>query len=340
MKVVVIRFSSLGDCTLLCPFLGHLKACGASEISVVTKRAYVELFAAAPAVDRIVAFDEVAGWRGLAGVVRSVRDDSRVVIDAHNTMRSRVVARALGGSTARLQKYYRERLGLILIKRAAEVPAVSRRYSALGEALGFPPLDVTTGGIEVPASILRRMRDQLSGVGSTWVAMAPGSRWPMKRWAAEKFAELARRIAQRHDCGLVLLGDRRDAASSGIVAAALGRRVVDLTGRTGILEAAAALRHSMAFVGNDSGLMHLAEAVGTPVVALFGPTVEQFGYYPSLPSSKVVERDIGCRPCSRNGSRPCPKRTQECLRDIPVDPVEEAFADLVANRGPARRILN
>ncbi len=340
MKVVVIRFSSLGDCVLVCPFLEHLKTCGVGEISVVTKRAYVQLFAAARAVDRIVALDERAGWRGLAGMVRSVRSEVCVVVDAHNTLRSRIVARGLGGSAARLQKYYKERLGLIAFKWAARIPTVSERYSALGEALGFSPLKVTTGGIDIPESVMTRVRDRLADAGPTFVAMAPGSRWPMKRWASENYVELARRIARRDDCGVVLLGDRADRETCGRVASALGRRVVDLTGQAGIIESAAAIRHSTALIGNDSGLMHLAEAVGTPVVALFGPTVQEFGYYPSLPASKAIERDISCRPCSRNGSRPCWKGTQECLRDIPVEPVEEAFRDLLANRGPARRILN
>jgi heptosyltransferase-2 len=340
MKVVVIRFSSLGDCTLLCPFLEHLKRCGASEVAIVTKRAYAELFAAAPAVDRIYAVDERAGWHGLAGLIGSLRRQGCVIVDAHNSIRSHVVAGALGGPAARLRKYYGRRLGLILLKRKTRIPTVRGRYSALGEALGFPASEVSTGGIDVPERAMRHVSDMLAGSGSRWVTMAPGSRWPMKRWAADNFAELARRISKRHDCGVILLGDRADQAVSQRVASALGRRVIDLTGRTRIMEAAAAMRQSIAFVGNDSGLMHLAEAVGTPVVALFGPTVEEFGYYPSLPSSKVIERGISCRPCSRNGSRPCPKGTQECLRDIPIEPVAEAFDDLVENRGPARRILN
>jgi heptosyltransferase-2 len=105
------------------------------------------------------------------------------------------------------------------------------------------------------------------------------------------------------------------------------------------MEAAAVIQGAATFIGNDSGLMHLAEAVGVPVIALFGPTVEAFGYYPSLGASRVVERDISCRPCSRNGSRRCPKGTQECLTAIPVEPVAEAFADLVEGRDNQRYVV-
>ena len=121
--------------------------------------------------------------------------------------------------------------------------------------------------------------------------------------------------------------------------AALGEHVSDIAGQTSLMETAAVLRRARAFIGNDSGLMHLAEAVGVPVIGLFGPTVDAFGYFPALEGSKVIERELDCRPCSRNGSRPCPRGTQECLIDIPVDAAEQAFDDLVAKRGSSRYIL-
>ena len=78
---------------------------------------------------------------------------------------------------------------------------------------------------------------------------------------------------------------------------------------------------------------------GVPVLGLFGPTVEAFGYFPTGAGSRVFEREIGCRPCSRNGSRRCPKGTQECLVEVPVAPVERALADLLEKRGDSRYVL-
>lgn len=331
MKTVVIRFSSLGDCTLLCPFLEHLKNHGA-EVSVVTKRAYVELFAAARGVRRVMAIDEHAGWRGLRQLAQTLRRGSYTVIDAHNNTRSRLLAGRLGGADSRLDKYYRQRLGLIMFKRRCKLPSVTERYSRLGKRLGLPPVPPGVGGIDVPAPIAARMQKLLPGVEVRTVVMAPGSRWPMKRWGVEKFAELGRRIVENYNAHLVLLGDPGDAEAALQIASGLGDHVTNLTGTTGVMEAAATIQQSSAFVGNDSGLMHLAEAVGTPVVALFGPTVEAFGYYPRLEASRVIERDIPCRPCSRNGSRRCPKRTQECLTAIPVDPVAAALDGLIKDK--------
>jgi heptosyltransferase-2 len=100
---------------------------------------------------------------------------------------------------------------------------------------------------------------------------------------------------------------------------------VHAAGEATLIETAALIARCETFVGNDSGLMHLAEAVGVPVVALFGPTVRAFGYAPSLPASTVVERRLACRPCSRNGAAPCPKRTYECLERIRVEDVVDAL---------------
>jgi heptosyltransferase-2 len=337
MKTLVIRFSSLGDCVLLCPFLEHLKRHGAEEVAVVTKRAYAELFASVRGVDRVIALDPSAGWRGARQIIDGHRSDDYLVIDAHNTLRSRIVARGLGGAESTIKKHYLERLGLIWFKRQAAIPPMSARYSALGELLGMPPMARTTGGIEIRTSLRKKVKELLRPLRRDYVAIAPGSRWPMKMWGEDRYMELVERIVEHYGCDVVLLGDRSDEAITRRIAARFSNNVVNLAGNTSIMEAAAAIEQSVTFIGNDSGLMHLSEAVGVPVVALFGPTVEAFGYYPSLPASQVIDKALSCRPCSRNGARPCPKGTQECLRAIGVDRVEAAFSRMLEEGLDAKR---
>jgi ADP-heptose:LPS heptosyltransferase len=245
----------------------------------------------------------------------------------------------LGGADTRIKKYYGARLGLILFKRAAAIPAVKERYNHLGTALDFPATNNHRESLDIPLSIEQQVSDVLSGFSGEFIAASPGSRWPMKRWPTDRYIQLFTSIQKQYGYSIMLLGDAGDREISGRIERALGDKVLNLTGQTSILEAAGYIRRCAGFIGNDSGLMHLAELVGVPVLALFGPTVEAFGYYPSLPESKVCERDIPCRPCSRNGSRKCPKRTQECLHDIPVQKVENAFLDLVQRKGPRRYIL-
>jgi len=337
MNVVIIRFSSLGDCVLLCPLVAHLASAGA-RVSVVTKRAFVEVFAAATGVERVLALDTGAGLRGLVQIAGLVRDEADIVIDAHNTWRSRALCAMLGGATVRFEKHQRERLGLIVFKRRTELPSMLERYSALATAIG-DRVSLGPGGITVPPAVQARCDARLGDDDREHIAFAPGSRWPMKRWPVDRYLELAERIAAEGQRRIVLVGDASDAQLCRPFAGILGDSLIDVTGGTSILETAGNIARCSGFIGNDSGLMHLAEAVGVPVVGLFGPTVEAFGYYPALPSSRIVERRLECRPCSRNGAVPCPKGTQECMTGISVDAVEAVVADLLSANGPRSVVL-
>ncbi len=337
MRVIVIRFSSLGDCVLLCPLLSHLKAGGAEEVTVVTKTAYAELFAHADGADRVVAFDPGTGVGGLVRIARDLRGDDTVVIDAHNNWRSRFLAWRLGGADARFNKHYRERLGLIVFKQPMEIPTILEQYGRLGVAAGMEPAHAVPGGLTVGETARERVLLQLTTT-QPMVAVAPGSRWATKRWSTERFLELSDALASTHGYHVVLVGDPQDAEFARPIADALGARCTDATARTSIMETAAWIARCRGFVGNDSGLMHLAEAVGVPVVGIFGPTVREFGYFPTLDASKTVERTLSCRPCTRNGARPCPRHTQVCM-DIEPGAVESAVVDMLERRGERRHVV-
>lgn len=323
MRVLVIRFSSLGDCVLLCPLLAHLKQSGADDVVVLTKRAYAGLFAFARGADRVVAIEPGTSLVDLARIGRSFRASSDdVVIDAHANVRSRVVCAAAGGARARFHKYYRERAGLIVFKRRAALPTILEQYASLAERAGFGRTTLVPGGVQISREEVERARLRV-GEGPA-VAVAPGSRWRAKRWSG--FAALCDGLvaAGRR---VVLVGDTRDREFTAPIAAKLGSRCVDVAGETTLVQTAALIGHCETFVGNDSGLMHLAEAVGVPVVALFGPTVREFGYAPALQPSTTIERRLSCRPCSRNGAAPCPKRNYECLERIRPDDVLRAVTE-------------
>jgi heptosyltransferase-2 len=335
MRLLVIRFSSLGDCVLLCPFLAHAKRAGADEVVVLTKRAYVELFAAAEGADRVIAVESGTTPAALAAVAREFRGENDVIVDAHASLRSRLVAWRAGGSVARIRKHTRERLGLIVFKRAATLPTMLERYAALLAPAGLPGATLSPGGIVIREADRARAADAVPGDDA--IAVAPGSRWETKRWRG--FHELCRELAARGH-RVLLVGDAHDRDATGPIARELGERALDIAGRASLMETAAHIARCRAFVGNDSGLTHLAEAVGVPVVALFGPTVEAFGYFPALPASRTIERPLACRPCSRNGATPCPRGTVECLAGIGSDDVLAAISDTLDGSGPRRVVVS
>jgi heptosyltransferase-2 len=333
MKFLVIRFSSLGDCILLCPLLAHLEQSGAEEVVVLTKRAYAEIFANATGVDRVVALDKSAGAGALWRLAGEFRDRGYTILDAHASWRSRMVGWRTGRVDARIAKHTRERLDLIVFKRAVALPTMLERYARLCEPAGLAVPQLAPGGIRIPNEFSHVAERAMSG---PFIAVAPGSRWPAKRWNG--FERLCEVLAR--ESSLLLVGDSADREFTAPIAKALGDRALDIAGHTPLMQTAAHIARCRAFVGNDSGLMHLAEAVGVPVVALFGPTVQAFGYYPSLAQSRTLERRIACRPCSRNGSTPCPRRTGECLTAISADTVANTIATLFDASAPRRVILD
>jgi heptosyltransferase II len=334
MKFLVIRFSSLGDCVLLCPLLEYLKASGAEEVVVLTKRAHAGLFASAAGVDRVVALDKHASAGALWRLAGEFRNRGYTVIDAHASWRSRMVAWRAGRVDARIEKHTRERVNLIVWKRPADLPTMLERYARLCAPVGIATPSLSPGGLRLPDEAMRAAARAMGD--ASFIAVAPGSRWPSKRWSG--FARLCATLASNDR--ILLVGDAADREFTAPIARALGDRCIDLAGCPSLMETAAHIARCRTFVGNDSGLMHLAEAVGVPVVALFGPTVEAFGYYPSLAESRTIERRLACRPCSRNGSTPCPKGTGECLAAIAPETVAQSIAALFDSSAPRRVVLD
>ena len=155
------------------------------------------------------------------------------------------------------------------------------------------------------------------------LGLAPGAQWDTKRWPAGHFAELLR-LYRNAEAGQVriYLGPREAGwfPHSDLARIAAQDDAVELVQLPDLPAVAQSLATLSVLATNDSGLLHLAEMAGTPVLAFFGPTVREFGYFPLLKRSRVLERDEPCRPCSRNGKRPCWRKDLACLDGI--TPVE------------------
>jgi heptosyltransferase-2 len=154
------------------------------------------------------------------------------------------------------------------------------------------------------------------------IALAPGTVWNTKRWPAERFAELARKL-DGEGYTVALVGGAEDRPlCDAIVSAAAPARIFTAAGALSLLRSAELIRRCQLLVSNDSAPMHLGVAVGTPVVALFGATVPEFGFAPYGPKDLVVEiRGLSCRPCSSHGGARCPINTFDCMLRISADRV-------------------
>ncbi len=332
-KILVVRLSSLGDLVLMVPMMRALRAgLPGAEIHLLCKERYAGLFEEAAYIDRIMVLR--TGGLGELSKLRSWlrMEKYDTVVDAHGVIRSVLLTAGLGAPrTLRIAKDQVRKLLLIGGKRNTyrKVTHQAARYAEIARRLGIETGDRFEGrplGARAREGAARALGRPGAGKASL-VAFAPGARWPTKRWPGESFAGLMTEL-QRRGIGTVIVGGAEDAGTNAAVARQ-SPGALDLTGRLSIAESAAVLERCAALVTNDSAPLHLAEAVGTPVVAFRGPTVKEFGYSPRLPGSVVLEKTLACRPCSRNGARPCPEGTMECLASIAVPDALEAVLALL-----------
>ncbi len=206
--------------------------------------------------------------------------------------------------------------------RYASERHVSERFMALAGPAAVasgPPRYVVAPTAQATAD--RLLSDNGIDAARDFVSIAPGSVWATKRWTDRGFTELARWFAAR-GLAVVLIGTAVEHALCDRVCAGAGDGVVNLAGRTGPAELARILERGVALLGNDSGPGHLAAAVGTPVIAVFGPTDPALGFRPL--GERVLTVDVGssldCRPCSVHGSHRCPQGHHRCMIDL--DPAD------------------
>jgi heptosyltransferase-2 len=138
-------------------------------------------------------------------------------------------------------------------------------------------------------------------------------------WPPSRFAELANRLQSHMDADVILFGTATESAVSNAISAEMHRPPIDLTGKTAIADLPALLSHCHLFVGNDSGAMHVAAAVGLPIVAVFGPT-DPHGTAPVTPRCTIVQQKPYCSPCFL---RRCPT-DHRCMKDVTAEMVETA----------------
>jgi len=167
--------------------------------------------------------------------------------------------------------------------------------------------------------------------GITLIGLAPGAKWPTKKWMEEGFIEVGRKAVKEFGAGVLIFGGPDEADLSKRVAEGIGNKALSVAGVAGLKETAALISRCKAFVSNDSGPMHMATAVGTPVIAIFGPTVKGFGFFP-LGRSTVVEKELRCRPCSLHGSKTCPKGHFECMKGITANEVFDKVEGVIQRR--------
>jgi len=301
----------------------------AAQRALVVIPATASLAACAEAVDEVIVYDKHgndAGLQGLRHCAQRLRHwGAELLLVPHRSLRTALLTLlvaprySVGSARSALPWVYRAR-----IPYGWHLHEVERNLAFLSpfaegvewRALATLPVKMRPTP-EADSWVEQRLRERGIESGRGFVVVAPGSVWATKRWSPARYAQLAQLLGAE-GYPVVVVGSPAEVALCRAIADRSG--AICLSGELDIPRLLALLRRARCVVCNDSAPVHLAELVGTPVVALFGPTIPQFGFAPRLPRSSVLERALPCRPCSLHGGRRCPLRHHACLDGI--EPVE------------------
>ncbi|HUQ45550.1 MAG TPA: lipopolysaccharide heptosyltransferase II [Gemmatimonadaceae bacterium] len=331
---LVVQTSFLGDSVLTTPLLAQLANRG--PVDVVTTPAAASLLANHPAVRTVIPYDKRGDDRGLIGLWRLARRLRETGYDvaflAQGSWRSAALA-LLAGVPARVG-FATSAGRWLYTKRVAYRDHLhhAARLLMLARPNGREPTPEELRPSLAPGAAERAevdafLRERGVGPGDRLVAVAPGSVWGTKRWPF--YPQLAQALAAT--ARVVVVGSGADSPlAAEILAGAPG--ALDATGALSLLASAELIGRCGVLVTNDSAPMHLASAMGTPTVAIFGPTVPAFGFGPLAPRSEVVGHEaLPCRPCDRHGPQRCPLGHHRCMRELPPSVVAERARALLLN---------
>ena len=344
LKNVLIRGTNwIGDVVMTFPAIAAVReTLSTARITVLVKPWVADLVRMHPAVDDVLVYQRPGrhdGLRGLFALARELRQrrfDAAILLQ--NAIEAAVIAR-LAGIPVRAG-YSTDARGPLLTHPVKLNPSMktvhqSLYYLGMLEALGFEPSGTSVSIVpteEQQRAAGRHLAERGIAGRRPLVGMAPGAAYgPAKRWFPERFAAVADRLAERFACPVLLFGGDGDRASTEAVQAEAKTALVDIAGRTSLGDAIALIACCDLFITNDSGLMHVAGALGVPTVAIFGSTNPRTTY-PLGERTVLVRRPVDCSPCLR---QECPTDFR-CMDLVTVDEVLEHSTRLLEEAGHRR----
>lgn len=331
----MLRFSSIGDIVLATSPLATLRRTFPSaRIDFITLTRYSPLLEGHRDLDRLLALSAQAGFSALEDLGRHLRRSGYdLVVDLHNSLRSRIIGRHLRGTKKLVLKKPRwKRFLLFQFHRNRFPPYFSQRrllHEPLAEYLG-PDYQPPLTRLYLTSLERQQARDRLdgAGVGDDYLVVIPAAAWGQKSWLPARYREVLQEVGGAGGLDLVVLGGAGDEICARIIPP--GVNGVDLHGQTDLRESLGIISRARLVLGSDTGFLHAAEALGVPALMLLGPTSMETGAgtYRSRSATLAVP-DLWCRPCSQNGSRPCYRSEPFCLTGLTVDEVTSQISSLL-----------
>lgn len=352
-QIAILQTAFLGDTLLSIPLAKQIVGQG-ERVALICRKGYSGLLLATRLFETVIEIEKgnALSYRDAQEALDIwwANSEERILISPHESPRSKMFALGLrmkGEATATIG--YRDR-GLAIggsfaayshrVARPMELPEAVRQLALLQadvfadsnlwtkRILDFSASQRMPGGrwtdgglVEVPewasmkVETLAVFKKEQTGIEEQFAVLSPGSVWRTKQWTEEGYTDVGRRLVAKGR-EVILTGTKEEAELCDRIADAIGEGARSIAGETSLLETAHLMAKAEVAVVNDSGGMHMAALVDTPVVSIFGPTVLEFGYRPWSNRARVVEPSerLACRPCGLHGSQVCPIGTHVCMK--------------------------
>jgi lipopolysaccharide heptosyltransferase II len=332
-NILIVRLDRIGDVVLSTPAIRAVReACPASRISVMVSPYARGVVEGNPCLDEVIAYDKSGPEKGFLGNLRFIREIRKRKFDLalvlHPTGRSHIIA-ALSGIPLRVG--YGRKLAFLVNRRIPHTKQFGLKHEIdyTLDILKYAGIKSSGRSLYVPVTpeselkIGKIFREGGIGGGDTVVVLNPGASCPSKRWAPENFASVAAKLAAERGAKIVVISGVPDKGCGDAVASILGGGCLNLSGKTDVSDLASVMKRAALFISNDSGPVHIACAVGTPVIVIFGRAdrgLSPLRWGPSGARDIVFHRDVGCGTCLAHG---CVKGFK-CLDAVKAGEVAEA----------------
>jgi ADP-heptose:LPS heptosyltransferase len=311
MKILVIRFSSIGDIVLTSPIVRCLKQQLGAEIHYLTKKNFEKIVVSNPYIDRVFSIKKQV--KEVINDLKSMNYD--YIIDLHNNLRTREVIWRLGKKSYSFDKLNIEKWLIVNLKinRLPNIHIVDRYFKTV-ENLGVKNDNLRLDYF-IPKTDeidFNTWENPFQLRGGDYIAFVIGAAHATKRLPTEKIIEICKVI----NIPVLLLGGKEDIETGQFIENQLFTRVLNLCGKLNLNQSASIVKQAYKVITHDTGLMHIAAAFKKDIISVWGNTIPEFGMTPYLSSenSRIFEvENLTCRPCSKIGYAQCPKGHFKCM---------------------------
>lgn len=334
-KVLIIRFSSIGDIVLTTPVIRCVKQQLGAEVHFLTKKSFRVVLEANPYVDQLITISKKV--EEVLHVLKAAQYD--LIIDLHKNLRTAKLKWLLGAPSVAFNKLNVEKWLIVNLKvnRLPDAHIVDRNLATVaslgvendGEGLDYfipekqeVELASLFGDFEIPDGMVPPVDERGN---PQYVAFVIGAAHATKRLPMHRIVEVCRGIKRP----IVLLGGPNEAEVGQSIAEQAGRHVLNSCGQFKLNQSASMVRQAWKVISHDTGLMHIAAAFQKEIISVWGNTIPAFGMYPyygaqATPHEMVEVQPLSCRPCSKIGYDNCPKGHFKCMEQISIETIQKA----------------